>query len=307
MNSLNTANNMAPTNGPIKPSRQPGKIESSTRAINIGNGLLILNLVSFALITVISLFPSNPFRIALAIPVVLFSPGYALTLTIFSNKSEIGILVRVVLSVVLSVSIVALIGLAISYLPWGINLDTLLYINVTVIFVLSLFGWLRQRSLAKPERFSIRIVLPSTNPGARLTDKLLTIGLLTLILIALSAFSFILATPKTGETYTDFYMLGASGQAGDYPETITAGQGAIITLGIANHEGTDTHYLIQVLAAGITTTEIGPVIVDDKNHWETDIEFMSSIPGQQKIEFQLFRAGDMAPYKNLHLWVDVIE
>ncbi len=54
--------------------------------INLGNGLLMANLLSWLLIAVILIFPESPIRIVLGIPFVLFFPGYALITALVPRK-----------------------------------------------------------------------------------------------------------------------------------------------------------------------------------------------------------------------------
>jgi uncharacterized membrane protein len=65
---------------------------------------------------------SGVFRILLGLPYVLFVPGYLLTTVLFPKNDNLESLIRIVLSVGLSIIIVPLIGLLHNYLLWPIDL-----------------------------------------------------------------------------------------------------------------------------------------------------------------------------------------
>jgi len=47
----------------------------------------------------------------------------------------------------------------------------------------------------------------------------------------------VVAAPKAGEHFTEFYVLGVEGETDNYPSELVVGQEATVTLGIVNHEG----------------------------------------------------------------------
>ena len=61
----------------------------------------------------------TPLRIVLALPVVLFIPGYCLIAALFPKEGDIGLVERIMLSIGLSIAIVPLIGLGIKFHPMG--------------------------------------------------------------------------------------------------------------------------------------------------------------------------------------------
>jgi len=73
--------------------------------IKIGNGLLLLNLLSWLLIVAIIFLPSDVVRIILGTPFVFFFPGYALVAALFPKKEGVGGIERVALSFGLSIYI----------------------------------------------------------------------------------------------------------------------------------------------------------------------------------------------------------
>jgi len=80
-------------------------------------------------ILILALIDITPFaiRIALAIPLILFLPGYGLTAVLFP-RGVLDLPARLLLSVGLSLAMVALSGLILHLTPWGISLQNPLVI-----------------------------------------------------------------------------------------------------------------------------------------------------------------------------------
>jgi hypothetical protein len=70
--------------------------------------------------------------------------------------------------------------------------------------------------------------------------------LIALLLAALPAVSVLVTLPKTGEKFSELWLLGPGHMAEDYPLNITAGQPYTVYLGIGNHMGTSTYYTVYV-------------------------------------------------------------
>lgn len=71
----------------------------------------------------IPILNASPLRVLLALPLVLFIPGYVLIAALFPSNEDIDLLERIALSFGLSIAVVPLIGLGLNYTPWGIRLD----------------------------------------------------------------------------------------------------------------------------------------------------------------------------------------
>ncbi|OGO23658.1 MAG: hypothetical protein A2144_01505 [Chloroflexi bacterium RBG_16_50_9] len=276
--------------------------------IKLGNGLILLNLLDIILVIVILLLPSSVLRIVLVIPFLLFFPGYAMLVAVFPGKTEIGGVERVTLSVVLSAIIVALTGLILNFSPWGIRLAPVLNSIVLIVFITSMIAWFRQRKLTKDERIDINFYRPRPNWANLVKMKVFTLVLVTAIIGALGILVYFAVTPPAGETFTEFYILGQQGKSGDYPDHLKAGEEGRVRVGIKNHEKTNVNYSIKILAGNNLSAVIGPVSLLDEQTWEEEVGFLFTVAGEdQKVGFLLFKEGQVEPYKELHLWVDVTE
>ena len=143
-------------------------------------------------------------------------------------------------------------------------------------------------------------------------DRMLSIILIIAIILAIAMTVYVIVTPKQGEKFTEFYILGPEGMADDYPTDLAVGEEGEVIIGVVNHEYASTTYWLEVK---LNETVIG----GDELHlehgviWEGTFFFEATRKGEdQKVEFLLYRDQDHnesdetgEPYRSLHLWVDV--
>ena len=77
------------------------------------------------------------------------------------------------------------------------------------------------------------------------------------ILGVLGTLGYVIVTPKFGERFTEFYILGLSGKATDYLEELKVGEEGKVVLGIVNHEYQEMGYLVVVRIEAEENKEIG--------------------------------------------------
>jgi uncharacterized membrane protein len=276
-------------------------------------------------------------RVVFALPFILFIPGYVLIAALFPGRDDLDLLERIALSFGLSIAIVPLIGLALNYTPWGIRLDPI--VTALVFFTLAVTAGALYRRLTLPEepRFSVafgaapaRIKAELFEEGASRLDRALSVLLIVAIVAALITTAYVLAVPKEGEKFTEFYILGSGGMAADYPTRFSAGEEQSVIIGIGNHEyrtvtyTVETHLLNQTFDSGTNTSQIRSMQLLDRftvevAHNETvEVPYTFSVddPEVNRLQFLLFnetvpadgvtgaeRIG--AGYRDLHLWISV--
>ena len=103
------------------------------------------------------------------------------------------------------------------------------------------------------ERFTISFDISFLESESKL-NKTLTIILVASIIIAVSSLIYVVITPKTGEQFTEFYILGMEETAKDYPRFIQQGENAEGTIGIVNHEHRTMDYTIETWLVNQTNT-----------------------------------------------------
>jgi len=274
-------------------------------------------------------------RILFGVAMVLFIPGYALIAALFPAKGDLDGIERVALSFGLSIAVVPLIGLGLNYTPWGIRLDPILASLTVFTLAMTLIAWYRRLLLPSGDRFTVpaREMLASArqelyDPGAPRLDRALSVVLVLSIVAALGTTAYVIAVPKEGEHFTEFYILGPKGKAADYPTDVAAGSTQSLFIGVGNHEYREVPYTVEVLALNQTfdsTTNTSTVHAAEQldrftltvPHNETSElpwEFSVPSPEYNRIEFLLFNEtvpGEElvgqdrinASYRDLHLWV----
>ena len=271
-------------------------------------------LVAIVLITLL-LFPlvtltTGVLRVALGLIFVIFFPGYVLLSALFPKRVSLGSVERIALSFGLSIAIVPLIGLILNYTPWGIKLYPIL-ISITLFIILaSAIGWYRQQKLLEAERFSITFSFSLPNrAGMTKLDKSLSISLVAAIIIALGCLGYVVATPKQGEKFTEFYILNIEGKAEDYPQQVTLGESVDIVIGVVNHEHQPTNYRVGITIDGIENSQLDIGTLAQEEKQEQRVSFTPKVAGKkQKVDFCLYKNGADQPYfvDPLHLYIDVV-
>jgi len=274
-------------------------------------------------------------RVIIALPVILFLPGYSLIAALFCKEDDIDFIERIALSFGLSIAVVSLIGLCLNFTPWGIRLDPLV-ISLTLFTVAMILIAQYRRTLLLPgQRFRFPFseiastVRNSFNPheGSRV-DRILTIVLSLSILIAVLTTICVIAVPKEGERFTEFFILGNQQKAADYPDQITVGEQYPLYIGVGNHEYRPVTYMIMtygMLMEFDNTTNTSRIMSMDPL-WQHSLTLANNetalIPynlsveksGYNRIEFLLFNdtvpgpsvsGSDLinASYRDLHIRV----
>ncbi|HUV45599.1 MAG TPA: DUF1616 domain-containing protein [Dehalococcoidia bacterium] len=283
--------------------------------IRLQNELLFLNLLTILLIAIVIFIPSNVLRIIVGLPFLLFFPGYTLIAALFPRRDALDSIERVALSFGLSIAVVPLIGLVLNYTPWGITLYPVLISIATFILTTSMVAWYRRRRLPEVERFTVSLNLSlALWGGQRSLDRILSIILIVAILGAVGTLGYVIATPKVGEKFTEFYVLGLEGKVIDYPSELKIGEEGKVIVGIINREHETVSYRVEVRIDGVGNNEVGnnevgPLVLGHDEKWEEAVSFTPDRAGDsQKMEFLLYKNGGSEPYlKPLHLWVNVKE
>ena len=136
-------------------------------------------------------------------------------------------------------------------------------------------------------------------------DRVLTVILLITIIVSICMVVYVIVTPKQGEKFTEFYMLGMDGMADEYPIELTVGENGELIIGVVNHEYADVSYRLEVkLDGAVIHTEQIDLAHDET--WEEPFTFKATVEGDnQKLEPLLYRGGVDEVYRSLHLWVNV--
>ena len=77
-------------------------------------------------------------------------------------------------------------------------------------------------------------------------DKALTVILILTIIVSVAALVYVIVTPKQGEKFTEFYILGPGGKAYDYPTSVQVDNKSTVIVGVVNHEYMRVNYTMQI-------------------------------------------------------------
>ncbi len=278
--------------------------------MRVNNRTIILILVAVTLL----LFPvaaltSGALRIILGLPVVLFIPGYILLAALFPDRDSLSGIERITFSLGLSIAFSIIMGVILNFTPWGINLFPILTSATVFIVVTAVFAW--YRSLQSYAEFSITVNI-SLSRWMEMAgmDKILSFSLVIAVLVALSSIGYVIAVPKQGQPFTEFYILSPGGNAEDYPEQVVLGEVVAITVGVVNHEDIELGYLVDITGNGIEDSQLSTPELVDGEKWEGVVSLVPRSSGDnQKVEFWLYKAGEAEPYleEPLYIYFDVIE
>lgn len=258
-------------------------------------------------------------RNVLGLPLVLFLPGYTLIAALFPAKSDLDGIERTALSFGLSIAIVPLIGLVLNYTPFGIRLLPVLISLSIFIFIMCWLAYTRRASLPETEAFEISFSAAALSlkngifeKSESKLDRALTIILILSILMSVATLEYVILTPKEGEHFTEFYVLGPQGIADNYTTDYTLGQSGTMIVGIVNHEYRPVNYTMQVKLENQLLPlpeNLQHITLDHNETWEETVTFTPPLVGQNmKLEFLLFNETDKTtPYRDLHLWINVNE
>ena len=180
-------------------------------------------------------------------PFILFFPGYLLIAAMFPRKDDLNGIERFALSFGLSIAVVPLIGLGLNYTPWGISLVPVLIALTAFVFLLSGITFFRRWKMSREERFipTFEVELPVFTEMS-VFERVVSVILVVAILFTAGSIAYVATVHKTGEKFTEFYILGPDGKAGGYPTDLTVGQQAQVIVGVVNHESSTVNYTIQV-------------------------------------------------------------
>jgi uncharacterized membrane protein len=258
--------------------------------------------------------PLGLLRIALGLTYVLFVPGYCLMVALFPRQEDLDGVARLGASIGLSVALVSPLALLLDQLPWGIRPWPILIGEFAVCALFAAVALWRRARLPATEIYTPDLPWTPRSCWNDLTHRdrrLYGAGAIVLMLLAATG-AWLLLTPAPDQFMTEFYILGADGQARDYPRTSAAGEVLTVTMGLVNREQIAHTYRVEVwvidsLTPNRQTLVIhdGPISVAAGQKLERPIAWRMPWEGRdQRVEFRLFLEDGSQPYRQLRLWLN---
>ncbi|MDX1534211.1 MAG: DUF1616 domain-containing protein, partial [Thermoplasmata archaeon] len=241
------------------------------------------------------------------------------------RKGEIDWIERIALSFGLSIAVVPLLGLLLNFTPFGIRLTPIVLSILFFSVGLGVVAYIRRMALPKEDRLSATLVVrrPAWGEYSRL-DKVLAVGLVISVVFAVSVLAFVLTTPRPGEQFTEFGILGPGGMLSGYPTDLNVSEPGTVLIFVANHEFAPVDYTVRVDQVGVeivfnpdtganetnelnrTTMSWMNLSLEHDTNSTSPYTFQIDTAGLYQVQFLLFRDSDLAQvYRNLHLFVTV--
>ena len=144
--------------------------------------------------------------------------------------------------------------------------------------------------------------------GARMnSDKTVSTILIILLVVAISATVYIIVNPFQGDKFTELYILGPDGKAGNYPTNLSVNEIGNLKVGIVNHEQATTQYNLVTTLNGVKITEESYTLLNNETKL-IDYSFVATTYGNnQTLEFNLYKLPDNNNiYRSVFLYLNVV-
>jgi uncharacterized membrane protein len=248
-------------------------------------------------------------RLPLGVLALLVLPGYALALALYPRFRDLDGAERFGMAVGLSLAQGPLLALALDRSPWGLSPQAIVQSFTLLTWFWCAAAVVRLLTTAREDLFTARWWgFRSMATTTRLERLALLGGLALLAVVGVSLRALLVQPPVP--PLTEFYMLGPTGLAQDYPRASTIGQPVTVTLGVHNLEGRPMEYHVLARHDDTDLADTAPFRVADGETWTGPLAFPLDEYGfGQRIDILLLRAGDDAavPYRQLTLVVDVAQ
>ena len=296
------------------------------------------------------LLESLPGQSILGLFAVLFAPGYAFVAALFPKKNSDSTLFedirpgtsaegatvtaveRLLLAIGLSVCVVPLLGLGLTYRTQGFDSPTLLVVTGVLTLVLTGIGAVRRHQTLPWERFdpnARRFVDNSLRAFDTARERSpITIFLVIGLVVAAGGIGLAVLDAEQGEQFTSLYLLSEDPETGEavadnYPDEIAVGESESLTVGITNNEGERVQYnvVVQLQSLGpdgniqeVQALDTFRRTVAPGETWEQPHEISPSLPGEDlrvtylvtidgTLQTTLYRPADA--HRSVHFWIDV--
>lgn len=289
------------------------------RKIPTDIGIIIFLVLIASIFVLVPPLSTTSVRTIVGLPMVIFLSGYALIAALFPRKDDLNGIKRLALSFGLSIAVVPLLGLALYYTPLGIRLNSILITLDIFTLIMCAVAVKRRSVLPDSEVFTVPFMAFYHSVHNEIfsnhrstTDKILTVILAISIVFSIIMVLYVIVTPKQGEKFTEFYLLGEGGMADDYPTQIISGESNTVIVGVVNHEYQGVNYSMEVLLdnESLELPDYWKKITLGHNQtMDRNFTFLLYKEGDDmKMEFLLYKEYNYTqPYRDLHLWVSVVE
>jgi len=136
-------------------------------------------------------------------------------------------------------------------------------------------------------------------------DRTISIIIIIALIIGMIGVFYVILNPTKTEGFTEFYLLGPDGKAGNYPTNLNPREKGNVTIGLVNHEHSPESYLIKIRKNNTILKEENVSLANNEKK-EIFFEFTAGPSGEYKIEFDLYKLPDTQNiYRSVFLLVNV--
>lgn len=299
------------------------KIKANLNVLHFDIKLSILLIIFSIIFILIPPFSQTFIRILIALPFLLFLPGYLLISFMFPKKRELSTIERFTLSIGLSIAIVVFDGFGLNYTPWGFRPNSIVISLSIIMGALLLATYFKRKKLGDDayefsfkdiRSFYLTLKSKDVESGPEYDPALEKTLIRTMIIaiILVSAVVLYANLTREPEKFTALYILGSSGMAENYPDEVYINMPTSLLTGIENHEYQPVNYTVRVQLGGKVLME-QPLILKHEGKWLDNVTFIPRMTSsialggndtKQKLEFILLK--DNYIYRTVHLWVKPI-
>jgi uncharacterized membrane protein len=263
------------------------------------------------------ILPVPAIRIPVGIVVVLMLPGFALIRALFPGRDQLSTMTLLGLSFGISIAVIPLLALTLhltSTLIQPISITASL--SLWILFWTGIAIWRRNvpeqhENVQRRRRLQTVRWRSLWDRPPSLTSVALVFGVITALVIV----AVIITSINSQEAGTAFFVLGAEGEAQDYPRSIVPDELVTTKLGIANNEDQAQNFYVHVWSSELLATERGSTLLlagpfraePGEEIEETMVWSLPESGNDRAVSFDLYRAGDEEPHRNLTLYVDVAD
>lgn len=272
---------------------------------------------------------------AVAIPFLLFVPGYALVAALFPDgkatysQHRLIEAERMLYSVVASICLAVIVGVNLDFTAWPIR-PVPVVTALAAVTVLSAAVAFYRRKTADSETTRTAVQFNTSDGTSSQSGdggvKLGSVVVGVAVVVALLSVTIVAAQDQRGEQYTEFALLTANDgelQADNYPSEMELGESNELYFTVTNREQRQTDYVVIVRLT--RTAPTGEVIESARldtysettapgQTWQQRHTVTPVLEGQRlRLTYLLYR-GEVPDqpsvdnaYREAHIWVDVTQ
>jgi len=249
---------------------------------------------------------TNISRIILGLIFLGLFPGDALLSILFPRRNSIILLERFVFMIIISISVITLIGFILNYTTWGIRVESLLWVTEIIIVIFYSISFFQRRNIYKNEEELITKVEISNENNITVNNRHINMFSLIISIIGIIALILLLGLSGPQEKYTEFFILDSNNHLGIENNNYLLNETLPLNFVVINHEGKTENYHLLLIASNGSISRIASFQVMDQKQWnQIYILNLYKLGEKQIYKFILYREGDLEPYRSLQIVISV--